>query len=289
MFGGNKNLKDHPSPTLPLAKGREKGGVLVSYTKTNKLITALYMVTDIIDKDELLRNKLRTLGIGIIEDINLTPLNVRSKISEIMSFLDIACDINIISAMNCNILRREFSLLDQSIKEAIGDIKSLNKGINLSDFFKEEFSPLLNSISPHPNPLLGNEKENLNSKGHYSIGHRYPTRLGVQKGSTLMKALSDKIGTEARPQDLHSSYIKNFEILKKQRRNDIINIIKTIGGNVTIKDIKDRAQSLSTEAESLSSYGEKTLQRELVLMVKDNVLNKVGEKRWSRYELVSRD
>lgn len=311
MFREEKNVKDIKSPLSDIPFNKEEGqGWSLSYTKTNKLIAALYMVTDIIDKNEPLRNKLRTLGIGIIEDINFTPWNIRSKISELMSFLDIAYGINIISSMNCNILRREFSLLDQSIKEAVGDIKSPKREINLSDFLRDSPLPKYplgrDGNFPSPEGLsfgLGTKlrsgvreklstqtsghhsREEVNSKGHYSIGHRYPTRLGVQKGSTLMKALSDNIGIGLRSQGLGSSYIQNFEILKKQRRNDIINIIKTIGGNVTIKDIKDRAQSLPTEVVALASCGEKTLQRELVLMVKDNVLNKMGEKRWSRYFL----
>ena len=63
----------------------------------------------------------------------------------------------------------------------------------------------------------------------------------------------------------------------------ILNIIKTIGGSATIKDIKDRAKAMPEQAGLLVSCSEKTLQRELVSMVKDDVLNKTGEKRWSRY------
>src|SRR3989338_10874956 len=39
-----------------------------SYSKVHKLITALYIVTDIIDKEEPIRNKLRILGIEILSD-----------------------------------------------------------------------------------------------------------------------------------------------------------------------------------------------------------------------------
>ena len=318
MFGENKNLKDSikdtssmPAPyqtvaRLPDGQGFGSG----SYTKTNKLITALYMVTDIIDKDEPLRNKLRTLGIEIISDITsptrVTLVGILVKISEVMSFLDIASAINIISEMNCSILKKEFLELNQSIEESNNKVKTINGQINLSEFFGEEFPPLLDKEgnegrflknSPHlfkpeglseperPNPLLIKERGNSNSKGHYSNGHQYSTRIGVQKGSTLLKALSDKINTETRPQELRSSYAQNFDILKKQRRNDIIIIIKTIGGNATIKDIKDRVKSLPAEAKALVFCSEKTLQRELVSMVKDSVLNKAGEKRWSRYFL----
>ena len=218
------------------------------------------MVTDIIDKDEPLRNKLRTLGTGIISDINSFPANACSKISEAMSFLDIASAINIISEMNANILRKEFSALDQSIKDSTDKVTVLNKQINLSEFFREQ---------------LPVSEQNIHKGHHKSIGHQYSMRIGVQKGSTLMQALSNTKLSPLKPD--------SFNMLKKQRREDILNIIKLIGGNGTIKDIKDKIQALPNRAGVLISCGEKTLQRELVSMVKDNVLKKTGEKRWSRY------
>jgi hypothetical protein len=46
---------------------------------------------------------------------------------------------------------------------------------------------------------------------------------------------------------------------------------------MSIKDIAFAIQNLDEK------WGEKTLQRELVFMVNNGVLNKIGEKRWSRY------
>jgi hypothetical protein len=286
MLTGDKNLKDSPASNLDITI--KDTSFQISYTKTNKLITALYMVTDIIDKGEPLRNKLRTLGAGIISDTYSAPLNICSKISEIMSFLDIASAVNIISEMNCNILRKEFSELDQSIlsaqagKESIGNIKTLNRQINLSEFFTKEYQSLT---------------ERPVSSGQAGIGHRRSTRIGVQKGSTLMKALSDKTHFMSNRNNVVNSKKNNpapyeaegfhsgFDILKKQRRDDIINIIKTVGESSTIKDIKDKVQANPEQAHFLVSCGEKTLQREMVSMVKDGVLNKTGKKRWSRYFL----
>jgi hypothetical protein len=72
---------------------------------------------------------------------------------------------------------------------------------------------------------------------------------------------------------------ESFNGLKKERREQIIKIVGNNPNGATITDIKTSAQG------SLASCGEKTLQRELFSMVKDNVLNKTGEKRWSRYFL----
>ena len=267
MLGENKNLKDtqkdsikDSSTSVSLAPlWRDHSGY---YNKTNKLITALYMVTDTIDKEEPIRLKLRTLGVEILSDIvslsKGTFDNLNEKITAILSFLNIASDIRMISEMNCNILRKEFTELKQSIQEFTAknslwfeefvSCPSENEG---QSFAPTKDSPSLNSVS-------------LN-KGQ-------GTRIGVQKGSTLMKALSN---VESK---------NDFGILKNKRREEIIAVIKekknTSGvDGATITDIKNRAKGI------LVSCGEKTLQRELVSMVKDNVLKKTGEKRWSQYFL----
>ena len=264
MFGEEKNIKDiHQDSADNFGLTIKDTLPSISYTKINKLITALYMVTDIIDKEEPLRNKLRTSGVNIISDINSTPSSAGARIREIMSFLDIASAVNIISEMNCNILRKEFAELNQSILSAQGgkdSVENLDTAVNLTEFFKEPARAA--GGLPLPKDYRGKDK-------FQSLGQRSFTRIGVQKGSTLMKALSDR--------NLVSSMSHRNPTLKKQRQNEIIKVIQKNGGSATITDIKNGAYG------SLVSCGEKTLQRELVSMVKDNVLNKTGEKRWSRY------
>jgi len=231
------------------------------------------MVTDIMDKEEPLRNKLRALGTDVISDVHLIKQKgtreavslVLLKIAEIMSFLDIASTVNIISEMNGSILRKEFTELDRSIKESVERVETvINRRVDLSDFFKEE------TISTDSSDDF-TKHGNIFHKGHDDKGHIGHTRIGVQKGSTLMKALSDKITPSFQVQD--------FDLLKKQRRFDIISFISKNGGSATITDIKNGALS------SFNSTGEKTLQRELISMVKDDVLEKTGGKRWSKYSL----
>ncbi len=291
MFGEEKNLKDS---TNHMGISIKDSSLIVSYTKTDKLITALYMVTDIIDKEEPLRNKLRALGTEIISDMSLikrdysgyTVSLILSKITEVVSFLDIAFTVGIISEMNCSILRKEFLELDGSIKESLnsnGINKSIsNRQVNLSEFFTEDEQF---SNSPHPNPLLMKERGNVTSKGH---------TLGVQKGGTLMNAIknmSDRTPTSygagsVRLGSISShTHAQDFDMLKKQRRYEIIKVIRSVNDGATIKDIKDKARANPSQFSALISCGEKTLQRELISMVKDSVLEKTGEKRWSRYSI----
>ena len=259
MFGDGKNLKDE-NTTLGIVL--KDNNTPITYTKTNKLITALYMVTDIIDKEEPLRNKLRTLGANIISDIYSSSARALPKISEIMSFLDVAETVNLISEMNANILRKEFFELKQSIEDSIQLPQPSYSEVNLSDLFKTDFTL---------------PSERITS-----------TRLGVQKGSTLLKAIKSMSNrgpvSSVPPWRDRSESIKktkkpsaNFEVLKGHRREEIIAIIKVNPDGATITDIKNNAKG------HLASCGDKTLQRELTGMVKDGVLKKEGEKRWSRY------
>ena len=263
MLEENKNLKNSLKDITSVPAKYEAGSFsLVSYTKTNKLITALYMVTDIMDKEEPLRNKLRTLGINIISDIHsLSRLNLDNEarfLDEILSLLDISFALGMISEMNCNILKKEFNELKQSINES----NTQNNPMWLEEFLSTPLplqgdgrGEVLKFISPQPSPK-GREREN-------SIGH-----IGVQKGSTLLKALKGFEGPKSP---------NSFDVLKKQRRDKIFKIIKDRPSGVSIKDIVFALRSLGEEC------GEKTLQRELVSMVEDGVLEKTGEKRWSRY------
>ncbi len=279
MLSANKDMKENiKDPERKLSAsygaGTENMSITLSYTKTNKLITALYMVTDIIDKDEPIRNKLRSLGAEIISDPERIRPEVRSygagmsmRIEQIIAFLNISSAMNFISEMNCNILKKEFIELKASIQEGMN-----MKPAWLTEFFSEP--AISKSNSPHPSPLLVKERGNPNSNRH-----KRHTRLGVQKGSTLMDALS---GVEMSNRKLDHISHNVFNELKKERRNFITNTIKNSGGNISIKDILTKMNAV--EKNELS-FSEKTLQRELVSMTKDGILNKAGEKRWSRYSV----
>ncbi|MEI7810712.1 MAG: hypothetical protein WCI41_04150 [bacterium] len=293
MLGENKNLKDPTQkPSALYGAGSDNNvSVKLTYTKTNKLITALFMVTDIMDREEPLRNKLRILGTNIISDMHSNPSDSSKKISEILSFLDISFAIGMISEMNSSILKKEFIELQHSVKEFI----SKKNPMWLEEFMREVPAlPENLSEQTREEPVDYFKNTNIVNKSHVnnsrSIGHIGQTRIGVQKGGNLMKVLSDKVSSMS-PGVKHVHLAnpvshptnQSYEILKNKRREEIVSIIKNKlsvfpeSGGATITDIKNSAEG------PLVSCGEKTLQRELVSMVHDGVLKKIGEKRWSKY------
>ena len=59
------------------------------------------------------------------------------------------------------------------------------------------------------------------------------------------------------------------------RRERVLNVIRD-KGEATIKDITER----------ISDCSEKTIQRELIGLIKDNIIVREGERRWSKYRLI---
>jgi len=272
MFGDGKNIKDS-STNLDISI--KDSFLPLSYTKINKLITAVYIVTDIMEKDEPIRLKLRTLGTEIISDINLASREtLAEKIQAILSFLDIGAAINIISPMNAGILRKEFLELGQSLKESkqvnpewltnflpSGE-QALDDKLTSSYIDQEKIKPITQRTPQiHKGHNIGQIKDATFRR----------TTLGVRDPNALMQMLSDK--------SLTQSMETNFNVIKDNRRQGIIKILKDSRESLTITDIKSRASGV------LKDFSEKTLQRELAAMVKDGLLYKSGEKRWSRYSI----
>jgi hypothetical protein len=266
MFRETQNLKDSSRSTSLTLK--DNSLISLSYNKTNKLIAGLYMVTDILDRDEPMRHRLRFLGAGIISDIHILSSSVNGlniKIDEVLSLLDVSSLVGIISQMNASILRKEFLLLKESIEEASSVSLLSSPQMTLSEFMQD---------------LPKNIEDKSSRPAITSIGHSTHTRIGVQKGHTLMKALSDKVATMSDKNHTHLVGEK-FDSLRKERREKIVKIVRNNPNGTSIKDIVLAIRNLGGD------MGEKTLQRELIGMVKDGVLNKTGEKRWSRYFLAS--
>lgn len=271
----DNNLKD---TSLSQNSSNSLTSFSLSYKKTNKLITALYMVTDIIDITEPIRTKLRFLGAEIISDINALnyskrtdiTINITKKITEIITFLGIVEALSMVSAMNSSILKKEFIELKKSLEEG-----------NNNSVWLEEF--LMKDI---PSDEIQSQNKN-------------PVRLGVHSSGSLMKVLKDMDMSDRNKVSNNLSFMSDksdkrqngilnnqnkksdMDMIKKERRFEIVNAIRNKNGEATITDIKTNAKGV------LKDCGEKTLQRELVSMVKDGVLKKEGDKRWSKYKLFS--
>ncbi len=249
--------------------------------KTEKLVAALYMVTDCMDTDDAIKMKMRLRGVDVLSAVHqisvLSPVEkhthittVRLQINEIISLVDISSTIGFISEMNARILRREFEVLIHELELHQGKIEGSEEGTERSENRKiSEFILSEEMFKIDDSRSLSVSTNNVNQMG--SIGQKKTfMSLGNNHG---LSAVSDRTKSQ--------SYSKGHEevsLPKEDRSQKIKDIIKDKGGDVgvSIKDI----------SVSFPHYSEKTIQRELNSMVSLGQIKKIGEKRWSRYQMI---
>lgn len=240
--------------------------------KTEKLVMALYMITDGQDVDEALSKKIRLLAVDLMSQIhvlsglyktqkNLSIISTQCKIEEIISFVGIGETIGFISEMNAQILKREFDILSQELVRFEEENKSkatyLNENSkNTTERFildKDFFSVSLPKYKDLTQ--LPEFKRTDYDKGH--IKDSFNKNVPYKKEGLL-------------------NYKKDNQdkITREERRNKIIDFLKD-KNFVSIRDI----------SMSIIDCSEKTIQRELNELLSLNKVIKEGDKRWSKYKL----
>jgi hypothetical protein len=238
--------------------------------KTEKLVTALYMVTDCMDTDDALKGKLRQLGVELLSDMyklsTLSPMDKHTRISssltridEILSFIEITYTIGFISEMNTVILKKEFTILTEELESHQKKDKHFTFTLDEAMFELPELSSAKQDSTYTNQPFIKDKRTSFNTMSF--INNKSPLQTFQPK-----KTVS------------HQSNLAD----RQERTSKILTLIKdkrdlTTGETgVSIKDI-----SLS-----FTDCSEKTIQRELNSLVQKGQLKKTGAKRWSRYSIV---
>lgn len=244
--------------------------------KTEKLVTALYMVTDCMDREDGMKIRLRTLGVDLLSSSHSfgisTPYDKQhsidksnSHISEILSLIEIANTMGFVSEMNANILKKEFNILRTEMarfeeKNTVNK-SSVKKVYSHNQAFLSEQSFGVQLPVYKEAPLLPSKFWQEDSyKG--------------QKDSSFVLYKNNIKDT--------SKTSKNIVINKEERSQKMIELIKQKGdqpsglAGISIKDISF----------AFTDCSEKTIQRELNNLVSKGLLKKTGSKRWSRYSIM---
>jgi hypothetical protein len=289
-------------------------GVLIA-KKSEKLVTALYLVTDLMSDSEPIKHGLRKNAVALLSSMNaLSQLDVKDRIielkmslksvTEITSLLHVAVTTGIVSKMNGDLLMDGFRSLQLVLeKKQPMFSKEMLYVENEEELEKETSFPSAVSATSYDamTPLsiarlhettqeLRRTQESLRqdqllakleSKGHLNKvvvikdkqEHEKDKNKDVIKDNSLKQASTHTLLMEhvARPVNNLAS---SFQIKKLSRREQILALFVR-GVDVSIKDIAARIKGCS----------EKTIQRELNALLYDNVIERIGEKRWSRYIL----
>ncbi|MCX6754465.1 MAG: hypothetical protein NTU81_01390 [Candidatus Nomurabacteria bacterium] len=245
--------------------------------KTEKLVTALYLVSDCMDTDDALKGKLRLLGVELLSDIyklsTLSPVEKHSYISvslthiyELLSFIEIAHTIGFISEMNTSILKKEFSIL-------ASDLKS-------SQEKDKHFTFKLDDKMFH----LPEENESEISLGNVDSFNHNKEQFSNNKGTSL-----DGMSLTNRKSPLSLSYpqkIKSYETNLSDRNDRTAKILSMIKDKKGIQ-IGEEGISIKDISLAFTNCSEKTIQRELNTLISKGHIKKTGAKRWSRYSIIT--
>lgn len=247
------------------------------HKKTEKLVTAIYMLSNFFPHQEPLRWEVRTFSLNLLGNVsfvfygkNSDTENVLKEsgnaIDEIISRFGIAHISGLISGMNFSVLKNELV----SLKDNIESIRKGGGGQNIlitSDFFA------------HDKLLEGSPRSDLDVPALRSDLNAPHVNQSPTQGPTLRLPKVRPLPTRSLPKateaiEAKSSLSSVASKRKGDRSETILKILKK-KDNLTVKDI----------AQVISDCSEKTIQRELLALVDKNVLKKVGERRWSRYSL----
>lgn len=283
--------------------------------KSEKLVTALYLVTDLMVDSEPIKHGLRKNAVALLTSMNsLAQLDVKDRIlelkmslksvTEINSLLHVAVSTGIVSHMNGKLLMEGFRALQLVLEKKqpvfnkemlyVENEEDLDNDTNFSSAVRSTSYDALTPLSIarlHENTQgLRRTQEslrqsqilsNFENKGHMNKTVTTKDTHEAKKDPVPMRDIVAATGEPsthsvlmehaARPLN---SLASSFQMKKLSRRDQILALFVR-GVDVSIKDISAKIKGCS----------EKTIQRELNTLLYDNIIERIGEKRWSRYVL----
>lgn len=296
-------------------ESKQEYGTLVA-KKSERLVTALYLVTDLMTDNEPIKHGLRKNAVALLSSMNaLAQLDVKDRViefkmslkavTEIISLLHVSVTTGIVSEMNGKLLMDGFRSLQLVLekkqpiftKEMLAvDDDELDGGPGFSSAVSSTSYDVMTPLSLarlHENSSELRRTEELRKQAQ--IVSRMEAR--ERKGQKEEVVITDKnertsgdsiiekdilVKNTATPhsiimghKDTHEPTIASSFQMRKSGRRDQILALFVRGVDVSIKDIAARIRGCS----------EKTIQRELNALLYDNVIERIGEKRWSRYVL----
>ncbi|MEN9524526.1 MAG: hypothetical protein RL536_595 [Candidatus Parcubacteria bacterium] len=233
--------------------------LLYIFKKTEKITAAIYLVSGLLKDDEPMKWELRDHGMELMSSSFMASSNVPGDKNaiiqslftaalETISLLNVARISGMISDMNHSMLVSEIDNVVRMLRDRLAE-NAENAGYVLSEnFFRTP---------------------DLFSSGFKSdTGSRHADATSIFKGQDYVFKMNNSNKTSSLQG--HS----NVQVKKSQRQEMIINVLKA-QNNLTIKDF----------SKVIKDCSEKTIQRELIELLKIGIIKKEGERRWSRYSL----
>ena len=264
--------------------------------KAEKLVTATYMITNFLSDKEPMKWKLREACLSMLSDVSVLKdkntqersdifVRVLSIVGEILSLLEIARLSGFISEMNYSVLKREYVFIKKQIelrKEIKGSLGKLTFSENFFDTPERYTLPATSSDRSDPASAGAKRSYNQNNlpEDHVDKNLQKEAHHEMSYNDQKDNFLSDKLSYKDNVSSVRSGNgnvcpLPRANVARDKRREIILQVLKD-KKELTIKDISLK----------ITDCSEKTIQRELVSMLRSGVLKKTGERRWSKYSLV---
>lgn len=274
-------------------------GVYVSLAeRSQKIVTALYMVTDFLDTNDALRSLVRTSATESMKDLfslihshKINRVETLSRVHTawfaVTSYLEIAFRNGFVSDMNFGVIRTEIEKLrtdiDIQIKKSLPYDKKENNNLSVREFsFSDSFfntSAQSQGQKKFSTPII-EKKETIKDTIHTPIptvkdsDDEHP--VFVKKPSPK-KAFEDALEKKRQAmKPLRKKIIREPKVneAKEERKENILKILKQ-KRDASINDISALFKDIST----------KTIQRDLNDLIDEGLIVKEGSRRWSKYNL----
>jgi len=263
-IGQKQIAATHPADAAGPFGNNRAGSFL--YKKTERLAVALHLVTNAIPHEEAVRTRIREAAVALLWETLALWKGFRSvgpektndigaRLLELISLLDVANAAGYLSRMNLSILRTECVRLVGFMRD-VEDTTDAEAIVLAESYFKMAIED-----------YKGHQRDGVSGGGD---------SMSFKKASDAFKGHDiQKDRTRSTPRAMtgkkRSSKTDRSET-RLARRERILSLVRE-KGRVSVKDI----------AAVIRDCGEKTLQRELLLLVGQGVLTKEGERRWSTY------
>ena len=274
------------------------------FKKCEKLVSAIYIISNFISHDEPIKWQFRKKGIDLlsknlsfkpyVKDTSFLYGDIALVLFEIGALLEVSYRAGFVSEMNFEILKKEFDNLGHEIA---GHMEKLNQPKEFGrDFFSvqnESYESELKNLSPRSgevktsfsrdvNTGLAQKVNKVETQKTRPISNSFPRAVSAQVG-----VVNTKAGNLAK-KGLKDNYANTINLDLKNKLSKVDSddnrselILSLFRNN------KDVGLSIKDISNNIKDCSEKTIQRELSNLVVKNVLLKEGERRWSRYTLKS--
>ncbi|MFH0755470.1 MAG: hypothetical protein V1910_02275 [bacterium] len=246
---------------------------LFVFQKADKLIEAIYLLTNLMSDKEPMKERIRMLANKMLENVlgmseriwgeEIFQKNLLSAINEISILFDIAKNIKMFSKMNHQIIVSELQKLANFLTTSSANYSSAKIA-----FEPNLFDSNYNYVSEQTFQTPSFSQDTNINKDNFIKDINYSNKgQNFDKGQ-LKNDLNKKMS-------FTKTIIPEKNIKDKNDRQTIILSMLKSGIKLTMKDF----------AQNIKNCSEKTIQRELLILVAKGVLKREGKRRWVKYFL----